>query len=269
MWKEAGISGIGIVNFVVSCRLELIHYTSRLSNPTHALIEGWAEFMEGIFENGSTPYSVRDVYDSNDKLVGPLGPPPINRGESVEGAFANGLWEIFYHSYVVQSAGRPPISESRNGDVSVTAPWIKDPDVKRRFKGMIWDPLKDLKGKKDPTTADFLAKMKSMHPSEWHRFAYTLNQYNMAITPVSITSVSPTTGPRSGGQTVTISGAEFVELKTKVKIGGTEALVRVVDNNTLTCITPRRQLGEKLDNLDVVVANDAGESRAKDTYTYI
>src|SRR5262245_11630017 len=187
MWKEAGISIIGIVNFVVSCNLHLIHSEDLLTNPTHALIEGWAEFMEGIFEHDKTPYSVGVVHDANDKPVGPLGPPPVNRGEIVEGAFANGLWEMFYHAYVVQSAGRPPMPESRNGDISTTAPWIKDPDVKRRFKGMIWDPLKDLKGKKDPTTADFIAKMTSMHPSEWHKFAFTLNQQNMAITPVSVT----------------------------------------------------------------------------------
>jgi len=268
MWKQANISSIGIVNFVASCNLHLIHSTSLLSNPTHALIEGWAEFVEGIFDFG-TPYPVSDVFDSNDNRVGPLGPVsnvPLNRGESVEGAFANGLWETF-RDYVVGSAGSAHISESANGDITGSAPWIQNADVKRRFKAIIWDPLNDLRPKTNPKTTDFIAKMKSMHPSLWHQRVLSLSKYNMAIEPPRITSVSPASGPAVGGQLVAIAGAEFVQSKTIVSIGGSDASnVIVVNSSSLTCTTPSHGAGM----VDVIARYDGVglDSTAKDAYTY-
>ena len=52
MWH---LAGIGLLNFVTLLgKYQFLHYPTVASNPTHALIDGWAEFVELIF-GGKVP----------------------------------------------------------------------------------------------------------------------------------------------------------------------------------------------------------------------
>jgi len=61
--------------------------------------------------------------------------------------------------------------------------------------------------------------------------------------PVTVTGVSPSSGPTAGGTPVTITGTEFTGTPS-VTFGGTAATsVVVVDSTTLTCVTPAHASG--------------------------
>src|SRR5437016_13781897 len=72
--------------------------------------------------------------------------------------------------------------------------------------------------------------------------------------PVVVTSVTPNTGPTAGGTAVTIGGSGFLAT-TSVTFGGTAATsVVVVNNNTITAVTPAHAAGA----VNVVVTNCSG-----------
>lgn len=73
--------------------------------------------------------------------------------------------------------------------------------------------------------------------------------------PPSITSVMPTSGPATGGTTVTISGSNFVSGAT-VTLGGTPATGVSVTSSTITATTPAHAAGA----VNVVVTNPDGQS---------
>ena len=80
-------------------------------------------------------------------------------------------------------------------------------------------------------------------------FIYTDPQ--VVLPKPSLTSVSPTAGPLTGGQLVTISGSGFSSVTT-VTFGGVPATdVVVVNDTTLTAITPAHSDGK----VDVIVGN--------------
>jgi len=234
MWKESQVSSLGIAYQASPCGdLNLVHYEAQLSNPTHAVIEGWAEFVEQIFTGVS--YSVSSLIDKSGNSVGPLGPPPVNQGQNVEGAFANGLSAVF-DDYVVNGSGT--IRESANGDVMPSVPWLTKQDVKDRFKAIIWAPLQELRLRSSPTTTHFIEKMRTMHPAGWHKIVPSLHRWNLAIEPPKINSISPGAGPIAGGQTVTIQGSNFVA-NLAVEFGPNSARnIRIDSSTTLTCEAP-------------------------------
>jgi hypothetical protein len=80
-----------------------------------------------------------------------------------------------------------------------------------------------------------------------------------------ISSISPTSGPTSGGTTVTISGTGFAVGAT-VKFGNTNATnVNVLGSTTITAVTPARSSG----SVNVVVTNPGGQSAtSNNAYTY-
>ncbi|MFL6214057.1 MAG: IPT/TIG domain-containing protein [Blastocatellia bacterium] len=72
----------------------------------------------------------------------------------------------------------------------------------------------------------------------------------------SVSSISPTSGPSSGGTSVTISGANFLSGAT-VTFGGTSAINVIVSNSTtITATTPANTTGA----VDVTVTNTDGQS---------
>lgn len=67
----------------------------------------------------------------------------------------------------------------------------------------------------------------------------------------TLSSITPTSGPISGGTAVTIRGAGFSCGVSSVKIGGQDCSgVRIISNSELTCITPAGQ--SSYTSLDVV-----------------
>jgi len=82
--------------------------------------------------------------------------------------------------------------------------------------------------------------------------------------PATILSVDPSSGPTSGGQSVTITGADFTGT-TSVTFGGVEAASFTVDSPTqITAITPAHSAGL----VDVVVVTPGGSDTASDAYLF-
>lgn len=79
-----------------------------------------------------------------------------------------------------------------------------------------------------------------------------------------ITSITPATGPAAGGTAVVIKGTNFSGAE-GVTFGGTAATsFKVVDNKTITCVTPAKAAGA----YNVVVADDAGNITETNGFTY-
>ena len=80
----------------------------------------------------------------------------------------------------------------------------------------------------------------------------------------SITSVSPTSGPSSGGTAITITGTNLTGA-TSVKVGGVAATSVVVASATsITAVTPAGTLGQQ----DVLVTTPLGSATAVKAFTY-
>jgi len=95
----------------------------------------------------------------------------------------------------------------------------------------------------------------------------SVNGYTYAATvqPPTVASVSPTSGPTTGGTSITITGTNFAA-GASVTLDGTVATNVVVTNSTtITATTPAHVAG----NVDVVVTNTNGQSGGKiNAFTY-
>ena len=95
----------------------------------------------------------------------------------------------------------------------------------------------------------------------------SVNGYTYAATvqPPTVASVSPTSGPATGGTSITIRGTNFAA-GASVTLDGTVATNVVVTNGTtITATTPAHAAG----NVDVVVTNTNGQSGGKiNAFTY-
>jgi hypothetical protein len=81
----------------------------------------------------------------------------------------------------------------------------------------------------------------------------------------TISSVAPSSGPVAGGNAVTITGAGFT-LATIVTFGGTAATsVAVVNDVTITCVTPARAFAGAV---SVAVTGPAGTGTGAGVFTY-
>lgn len=283
MWKEANFSSAQIaLEFGPGGELHGLHDYDFLLNEEHALIEGWAQFLAIIFEEPKWvpeqphlwhrpepvrfPYSLANLKDEDEKPVGGLGPPPNNRGESVEGAFVNGLWAIFEKHVVTPSvSGNARVKESSNGDVTQHATWLTNTAVRDRFLSAIWNPLKDLKDLADPPSTKMFDNIRLRNPNSWHMLGQELQNYNMAMIPPILASISPRSGPSSGGQRVTLTGTNFMA-GASVTIGSVPATNVVVASSTsLTADTPARSTGPA----NIVVSTTAGSNTIVGGYDYV
>ncbi|GHU07467.1 hypothetical protein FACS189431_2090 [Alphaproteobacteria bacterium] len=84
----------------------------------------------------------------------------------------------------------------------------------------------------------------------------------------TITSVSPTAGPTTGGTPLTITGTNYDPTDTglNVKVGGTDCPITSITSTAITCTTASSSAGQK----DVVVTNGVGSSDSKtNAYNYL
>lgn len=319
MWKEADIDSVDIAALVVSNQAWLLvpqlvpaymildyeppelwlpHSCFSLSNRTHALIEGWAEFMVAIFDVrlSTPPYWLgavgtprKNLYDfwgtlalyvasrgtlppPNESLwPTPPDPPDPNRGEKVEGAFANVLWAIF-EKYVVKT-GRPnfpnaKIPETVNGNEMTASSWMtNDAGIAQRFMDIIWKPLRDLRNATVKDTAAMISNIKLNNLAIWHEIQAELQNYNMAMDPPTIaTPTNPAFGPLSGGTRVTIYGTNFVT-GASVTFGGINSpTVTVINSTALEAETPRWTGAAQ--RVDVAVTTLAGTAVLPQGFEY-
>jgi hypothetical protein len=183
-WQELGISSAGIVVEAIFGGLLLVHDLPYESNGEHALIEGYPETLEAVFTRfGQPAYNFGSVTDPGGGNPRPLGPPPPNRGERVEGAFANGLYTVFWKHVLglVTPPSAPMVPESTNGDITATTPFLANAAVRARFQSMLWEPLRDLRALSDPTTRDFIDRIEARNPAQWPAIRADLQAFNMAF----------------------------------------------------------------------------------------
>jgi len=84
-----------------------------------------------------------------------------------------------------------------------------------------------------------------------------------AFAALSISNVSPNSGPAAGGTTVTITGTDFEEDETSVQFDGIEATdVEVVNSTTLTAVTPAHAPGPVLVTVIVSGLGSVGQPNA-------
>jgi hypothetical protein len=273
MWKEADFGNLILAYeglFPFFGNIALYHNPQLLSNPEQALIDGWAEFIgEATFgSRGTPPFALNSLNDSSDRPTVPpdVGPPPLNRGELVEGAFANALWAIF-QNHVVTLPRNAHVPDSPNGNIMATTAgaYLRDTAVRDRFLKFIYRPLQDLRPITEPTTVDMIRNIKNHSGTDWPKLHAEFQSFNLAMTTPTITGVSPSGGPPGGGNTVAIAGSEFTFGTTTVTIGGNAAIpVNVTGDTTLTVNAPRGPLGRA----DVVVTTPGGSVTRPGGYLY-
>ncbi len=84
------------------------------------------------------------------------------------------------------------------------------------------------------------------------------------VTTPTVTGVSPSSGPMTGGTSVTITGTSFTGA-TSVTVGGAAATgVTVVNDTTITATTPAGTAGTQ----DIVVTNIVGPGTGTNLFTY-
>jgi hypothetical protein len=314
MWGAVDFSTVGVFYEASLGQLQLNHREDLMANPEQALIEGWAEFVEAIFQSTATPlfspfpstppYSVQALvepplipFTTPPPVPGGLGPPPLNRGELVEGALANGLWAIFdKHVAALPGGAFALVPETDDGDVTVTAPWIKTTAIQERFLAEIWEPLKALKPEKNPSSTLLFARIRARNtkslgvatnPEDWHLLLPELQAFNMAMLQPKATKIEPHWGPITGGQPiglkVTITGSDFIAqttaltlapaplvLETTVAFGvdpGTS--VNVINHTSLEVVPPPLPVPLNPGPVDVVVTTPGGSSSPALQFLYI
>ncbi|MDI1314812.1 IPT/TIG domain-containing protein [Prosthecobacter sp.] len=88
--------------------------------------------------------------------------------------------------------------------------------------------------------------------------------YTYAAAP-TVTGITPSGGPLSGGASVTITGTNFTGTS-GVTLGGTAATgVSVVSSTSLTCTTPAHSVG----TASVLVTTPSGTNASNSLYTYV
>jgi hypothetical protein len=263
MWQEVNFSSLGIGYQAIFGNLGLYHQVNLLRNAEHALIEGWAEFLEQLFGPlnplyypGAPPWPVSTLHPSGAALSSVR-----NQGEGVEGAFANGLWDLVTKHVDTTTTGVP---QSVNGDVTTTASWILDAAKQAKFQAIIWKPFQDLRPLSTPTTTAMLANIGTGNSADWHRLRPELQRWNMAMAAPTVTRIAPITGPVAGGTPVTVTGTEFVVGAT-VRIGGNPAgSVTATSSTSISAVTPPGAAGAA----DVVVTEPGGTATLAGAFTY-
>lgn len=268
-WVEAAFSTLGIGFAGVFGNIQLHHHTRMLSNEEHALIEGWPEFIQAVFigpdlmmwspcfsgsfagldpfkpPNGAV-FSASGTPPSGCLVVGQIEPPPLNQGQQVEGALAVAMLRV-YRRFVIAGAdpgGDGEVAETASdGDVSATEPWLDDPLVRERFKQLFWQPLIDIAPLTSPTTSDLMEKTQARNSSTWHQIRAELNALRVAMSPPTLTGVTPASAPAGAILSLTLTGDGFV-VGMGVTVGGMAATnIQVTASTTLTADSPALALG--------------------------
>ncbi|WP_165482041.1 IPT/TIG domain-containing protein [Legionella beliardensis] len=91
------------------------------------------------------------------------------------------------------------------------------------------------------------------------------NAFTYVVPPPTLTSLTPTTGPVAGGQTVTLTGTNLTGT-TNVTFGGVPATgISVVNDSTVTVVTPAGLAGP----VDVTVTTTGGSATLAGGYAYL
>jgi hypothetical protein len=93
------------------------------------------------------------------------------------------------------------------------------------------------------------------------------DQFTFVNEPPSVSGISPTSGPTTGGTTVTITGANFTGA-TKVVFGAVAATsFTVVSSTEITAVSPAQAAG--FHNIYVTTPNGTSAPVTADQFTYV
>ncbi|MEM1322467.1 MAG: IPT/TIG domain-containing protein [Bacteroidota bacterium] len=251
-WHAVDYTTMDIIGEFFSGDLKLRHYGNLLYNNEQAIIEGFPEAIEHIFSGGYyTYYNFRDENNNLGFSLGPSSAADVNRGEEIEGIFANAVTEIFWELVVNPhfTSHSMQIRESSDGDITTNNAWITNTNIRNNFVHILWTPLQNLiNSPNDPNATEYFAEVISNNASIAHKLRGILNSFNAGVVAPSITNLSTNTGPAAGGTVVTITGTNFIEAFTnrlgrdaelKIKFGsffGTN--LNVINSTTLEITTP-------------------------------
>ncbi len=100
---------------------------------------------------------------------------------------------------------------------------------------------------------------------DWVKSGATDETATVAVAPPTVSSASPTSGPKSGGTSIAVDGTGFGP-SAAVSLGGSACIgVTLVSSTSLTCITPSHSPGL----VDVVVTNtDTQSGTLSEGFTY-
>jgi hypothetical protein len=91
------------------------------------------------------------------------------------------------------------------------------------------------------------------------------NAFTYVPTPPTVTAVAPTTGPNTGGTSVTITGTNFAPGATVTFAGAPATDVTFVNATTITATTPPHAMG----SVDVVVTVNGQSGSMANAFTYV
>ena len=109
------------------------------------------------------------------------------------------------------------------------------------------------------------AKVDSTIPSGTYGNTVLYTATSNLVDAPSITSVSPSTGPTTGGTTITITGDNF-DSTTNVTVDGEDCFnIQIISNTQITCDTPSNV---NPGPVDVTITTQGGEETLTDGFTY-
>ncbi len=280
LWKQADFSSAGIAWEAVFGDLARRHNTRMLSNNESALLEGWPEFIQCVFEGptsifgpqstcgasfGFTPLdpfaapNFIDVFDADCIQKGTIDPPPLNKGEAVEGAVAIAIFRVYLKFVVGAGASQIPETLS-DGNITTTANWVSNSTVRGNFLRYIWEPLNDLAPLANPTSTALFDKVRQHCPTtgagQWHDVQAELNALRTAMAVPTVTSITPASPTAGTVHPVMIQGTEFVT-GVLVEIGGIPAAnVAVISGTQISADSPALAAGQ----YDVEVTSPGGSA---------
>jgi len=198
-----------------------------------------------------------EIRDANMNLVATLATPEIESipgRTEVPGIALHPSGALLYEPFLTGPAPASLPITGVQGGVDI----LDTHSGRLRMRILLPEPLAMLSADSDGLHADFLA----IDENGQRIFALTasgLTVVQLASVPLSIGTVSPASGPSSGGTTLTIRGSGF-QSGIKVTIGGKPAAVVYKDMNTLTVMSPALPSGPQ----QIVLTNPEGENYSLD-----
>jgi IPT/TIG domain len=194
-----------------------------------------------------------DIRDANMSLMGSAATSEIERisgRTEVPGIALHPSGALLYVPFLTGPAPAALPITGVQGGVDI----VDTHTGRLRMRIILPEPLAMLAADSDGLHADFL----TVDENGQRIFALTatgLTVIQLASVPLSIGSVSPSSGPASGGTALTIRGSGFQSGIT-LTIGGKSASVTVKDMNTLTFTTPALSSGSH----QITLTNPSGET---------
>lgn len=231
MWLEAKYHNKQIVDQFILDGItsgDFTHFDKQYSTKPRALMEGWSLGFESLMNfRRSTVFRLDTVTGGPVTTITPTNANELNAGEYCESAFANFLFNAFWHHVVepVIGSSLPPtknIKESIDGDILKNNIWLNTSNrsaLAAIFIRIIRQPLIKMDGyffpagypEDFPDSNDFLTEVLfSANEDETARLLGEMVRWNMNVSVPVINSLNTTSGPASGGTIVKIFGDHFV-----------------------------------------------------------